>query len=159
MSGDYPNFKYSPGQEKFPDNWYKRNPVDAYTIPYLSVDAQAMALPHPQFFAVGGNTGQVNTFTGINPANLTGGVYTDGNILQGNNLICYGLELSLQEAPDFLSGLYSDVNSAQDALGTAINEATGALGCPKLNAINKGQFKQDFAKYPGYSKLKTGGTY
>lgn len=159
MSGDYPNFKYTPGYEAFPNNWYKRNPVDYYTIPYLSLDANTMALSHPQFFSVGGNTGKTNTFTGIDPANLTGGVYTDSNILEGNNLICYGLELSLQEAPDFLSGLYSDTNAAEDALGTAIDKATGALGCPKLNAINKGQFSSDFAQYPGYSKLKTGGTY
>jgi len=106
MSGDYPNFKYTPARESFPNNWYKRNPADYYTIPYLSTDSNMMAVSHPRFFSVGGNTGKTNIFTGIDPANLTGGVYTDSNILQGNNLTCYGLELSLQEARDFLPGLY-----------------------------------------------------
>lgn len=59
MSGDYPNFKYTPGYEAFPKNWYKRNPVDYYTIPYFAVDAVAMATAHPQFAAIGGNTGKV----------------------------------------------------------------------------------------------------
>ena len=118
-----------------------------------------MALAHPQFLSIGGNTGKVNTFLGIDPANLTGGVYTADNILQGNNAICYGLELSLQEAPDLLSGLYSDIDAATDALGTAINKATNGLGCPTLNNINKGQFAQDFAPFPGYTQLKSDGTY
>ena len=155
VTGDYPNFKYTPGYEAFPDNWYKRNPVDYYTIPYVAIDALSMAVEHPQFLSVGGNTGKVNTFTGVDPANLTGGVFTDSNLLQGNNLICFGLEASLQEAPDILSGLYSDISSAMDALGTAVNQATNGLGCPQLNEINKGQFSQ----YPGYTKLSSQGTY
>ena len=155
VTGDYPNFKYTPGYEAFPDNWYKRNPVDYYTIPYVAIDALSMAVEHPQFLSVGGNTGKVNTFTGVDPANLTGGVFTDSNLLQGNNLICFGLEASLQEAPDILSGLYSDVDSALDALGTAIDQATNGLGCPQLNEIDKSQFDQ----YPGYTKLSSQGTY
>lgn len=155
ITGDYPNFKYTPGYEAFPNNWYKRNPVDYYTIPYFSVDLNTMALEHPQFLSVGGNTGKVNTFTGIDPSNLTGGVYTDANLLQGNNLLCFGLEASLQEAPDILSGLYSDIDPAMDALGTAVDKATNGLGCPQLNAINKGQFSE----YPGYTQLSPQGTY
>lgn len=27
VTGDYPNFKYTPGYEKIPNNWYKRNSV------------------------------------------------------------------------------------------------------------------------------------
>ncbi len=118
-----------------------------------------MALQHPEFFSIGGNTGKTNTFTGIDPSNLTGGVYTASNLLQGNNLLCYGLELSLMEAPDILTGLYSDVDPAVDALGTAVDTATDALGCPTLNAINKDQFTSDFAPYPGYTKLSVAGTY
>ena len=150
---------YTPGYESIPNNWYKRNLVDYYTIPYLAMDAFSMARQYPQFISLGGNTGQTNTFVGVDPQNLTGGVYTSSNLLEGNNAICYGLELSLMESPDILSGLYSDDNAAVDALGTAIDEATGALGCPQLNAINKGQFASEFAQYPGYTKLSSTGTY
>lgn len=146
---------YKAGYERFPENWYKRHPLDAYTIPYLSVDTTVMALQHPEFLSIGGNTGQQNTFVGVDPGALTNGVYNAGTLLQGNNALCYGLEASLQEAPDLLSGLYSDVSAAMDKLGTAVQKATDALGCPKLNAIDKGQF----GKYPGFTKLKADGTY
>lgn len=159
ITGDYPNFQYTPGHESFPNNWYKRNPADDYTIPLALADLTSMALQHPEFASLGGNTGKPNTFTGIDPQNITGGVYTSSNLLQGNNLMCYVLELTLMEAPDLLSGLYSDVDPAVDELGTAINKATGALGCPQLNAINKGQFESDLARYPGYTKLSSTGTY
>jgi len=157
VTGDDPNFQYTPGHEAIPDNWYKRNLVDYYTIPYLSIDSNLKALAHPEFLSVGGNTGAPNTFTGIDPQNLTYGVYNAQTLLQGNNgICCFGLEASLQEAPDFLSGLYSDVNPAMDALGTAIDQATNGLGCPKLNAIDKAQF----GEFPGYSRLnKQTGSY
>ena len=118
-----------------------------------------MALQYPEFLSLGGNTGKTNSFTAIDPSNLTSGVFTTSNLLQGNNAICFGLEATLMEASDFLSGLYSDIDPAMDKLGTAINTATGALGCPQLNAINKGQFASDFAPYPGFTKLSTTGTY
>ncbi|KAL9616515.1 MAG: hypothetical protein Q9160_008631 [Pyrenula sp. 1 TL-2023] len=155
IEGTYPDFTYTPGHERIPDNWYKRNPVDYYTIPYFSVDLNAMALQHPEFLSVGGNTGTTNSFVGIDPANLTDGVFNAGNLLQGNNLICFGLQASLMEAPDLLSGLYSDIDPAVDKLGTAINQATDGLGCPQLNKIDKGQFE----RFPGYTKLKRDGTY
>ena len=155
ITGDYPNFEYTPGYEKIPDNWYKRNLIDYYTIQYLSEDNLDMSLEYPEFLSVGGNTGEVNTFTGVDPELLTEGVFTSQNLLVGNNAICFAIEASVMEAPDILSGLYSDVNPAMDALGTAVDAATGALGCPQLNAINKGQFNQ----FPGYTDLSTSGTY
>lgn len=155
MTGDYPNFKYTPGHERFPDNWYKRNPADYYSIPYFASDAIPMGFAHPQFFAIGGNTGTTNSFTGIDPANLTGGVYTSGNLFKGNNAFCYALEATIQETPDILSGLFTDIDPAMDLIGPYFTAATNSLGCPKLNYINK----QQFAKYPGYTKLKNDGTY
>jgi hypothetical protein len=52
------------------------------------------------------------------------------------------------QAPDILSGLFTDIDPSRDALGTAINSATNSLGCPKLNNIDKNQFN----KYPGYTQ-------
>jgi len=155
ITDDYPNFQYTAGHERIPDNWYKRNLVDYYTIPYLTEDALAMSAVYPEFLSVGGNTGKPNSFVGVDLQNLTGGVFSASNLLEGNNLACFGLEASLQEAPDILSGLYSDIDPAMDQLGTAVNQATNGLGCPVLNEIDKTQF----AKYPGYSNLKSDGTY
>ncbi|KAI4161935.1 MAG: hypothetical protein LQ342_004383 [Letrouitia transgressa] len=148
-------FSYSPGHERIPENWYTRHPTDSYTIPYLSVDTVSMALQHPEFLSVGGNTGTVNTFTGIDPEDLTQGVFNAQTLLQGNNALCFGFQAGLQEAPDILSGLFTDIDPAMDKLGAAVSKATDGLGCPELNAINKGQF----GKYPGWTRLRSDGTY
>jgi hypothetical protein len=79
---------------------------------------------------------------------LTGGVFNAATLTDGNNAFCYGLELTIQETPDILSGLFTDTDAALDKIGAAFNNATDSLGCPKLNNINKGQF----AKFPGYTK-------
>jgi hypothetical protein len=88
----------------FLDNWYKRNPVDYYTIPYFALDAAAMALEHPQFASLGGNTGTVNSFVGLDPANLTEGVFNADTLLEGNNALCYGFRVYGQQLPDILTG-------------------------------------------------------
>jgi len=147
ITGDDGNFKYTEGWERIPDNWYKRNVVDEYTIPYFSLDNLEMASQHPEFLSVGGNTGKVDTFTGIAPEDLTGGVFNGATLLEGNNLMCYATQLLVMQAPDIISGLFTDVDPSQDALGTELNKLTNSLGCPKLNNIDKNQFN----KYPGYT--------
>jgi hypothetical protein len=155
ITGDYPNFVYTAGHETFPDNWYKRNPADAYTIPYLSADALAMDIAYPEFLSVGGNQGAGNTFAGIEPETLTNSVYNTQLLLQGNNAMCFGLQASVMAAPDFLSGLYADIQPALTQLNNAVDAATAGLGCPTLESIDTSQF----SKFPGYSNLKIGGTY
>jgi hypothetical protein len=53
----------------------------------------------------------------VDVENLTGEVFSASNLLQGNKAICFGLEASLQEVLDILSGLYSDISSAMGLLG------------------------------------------
>lgn len=58
------------------------------------------------------------------------------------------------EASDILSGLDSDVDVVQDALGTAFDAATNSLAWSKLSDINKGRYSQ----FPGYTELSSTGT-
>ncbi|KAI0194251.1 hypothetical protein F4808DRAFT_474884 [Astrocystis sublimbata] len=155
ITGDYPNFKVTPGHEKFPDNWYKRNPADYYTIPYLVEDALAMQLQHPELLSVGGNLGKTDSFVGVDPADLTGGVFNAGTLLEGNNAFCFATELVVQAAPDILSGLFKDVTSALNKLTSAVNVATSGLSCPQLTSIDKSKLQQ----FPGYTRLKSSGQY
>lgn len=38
ITGDKPSdFKWTPGHEKIPDNWYRRNTLDAYVSYYFAV--------------------------------------------------------------------------------------------------------------------------
>ncbi|KAF2228837.1 Cloroperoxidase [Viridothelium virens] len=154
ITGEDGDFTYTPGHERIPDNWYTRHPVDAYTIPYFSLDAVAQLVKYPEFGSIGGNTGTTNSFVGIDPSNLTSGVYSASNLAEGNNLLCYALELTTQETPDLLSGLFTDISAAQDQIGSALNNATNSLGCPQLNSINKDQFSQ----FPGYTQAYDGYT-
>lgn len=144
-----------PGYERIPENWYTRNLLDPHTLVGLSLDTVTMALEHLEFLAVGGNTGEVDTFTGLDPDDLTGGVFNAATLLEENNALCFALELTIQATPDILSGLFTDIDAAEDLLGTVINTATDTLGCPVLNEIDKGQFNQ----FPGYTQLATNGTY
>ncbi|KAK5118162.1 hypothetical protein LTR85_008142 [Meristemomyces frigidus] len=154
ITGDDGDFTYTPGHERIPDNWYTRNALDQYTIPYLTMDNVEMILQHIEFASIGGNTGTTNSFVGLDIENLTSGVYSADTLTQGNNAICLGMELTIQATPDILSGLFLDTNAAADKIGSAFNKVTKSLGCPQLNAVGKGQF----AQFPGYTKDYSGYT-
>lgn len=72
ITGSPGKFVWTEGYEKIPNNWYKRAIGDEYTIPFFLTDVLAAAAEYPQFLSIGGNTGKVNTFTGIDPKDLTG---------------------------------------------------------------------------------------
>ena len=156
----FTNLPPSPGYESIPTNWYKRSPTDPYDIPFLAADALYQASQYPQFGSIGGNTGRTNTFTGIDPSNLTAGVYNSASLLQGNNLMCYGLRASLQQGPVILSAIYKDATAAITKLGQAFAPVLQTLACPELVQANEAQFDGMFAPFPGYAKLKKAtGTY
>lgn len=148
VTGEDGSFVYNRGHERIPDNWYTRNVIDAYTIPYLNLDTTNMLLQHPEFASIGGNTGTVDSFVGVDPNDLTGGVFNAATLAQNNNFFCYAMQLTIQGVPDIISGLFTDTNAAVDKLGSALNAATNSLGCPKLNNVDKDQFKQ----FPGYTQ-------
>lgn len=155
ITGDDNNLQYTPGAERIPENWYKRAIGDEYTIPFYSTDLNAAALAHPEFLQIGGNTGTTNSFTGVDPSDLTGGVYNSQNLLTGNNLACFGFQAAAQLSPDLLKGLLSDVTGAVAQITDALGNSLNALGCPTLQKIDDTQF----SKFPGWSKLKSDGSY
>ncbi|KAH0340818.1 Cloroperoxidase, partial [Aureobasidium melanogenum] len=155
ITGEDGNFTYTPGHERIPENWYTRNQADPYDLLYLNVDLVDQLLQHLEFASIGGNTGTNNSFVGIDPEELTNGVFNAATLTQGNNAMCYGLQLVVQELPDLLSGVVTNLASAVNQVSSAFGNATEKLGCPKLTQINQDQFN----KYPGYTKLKSDGTY
>ncbi|GAM90122.1 hypothetical protein ANO11243_081620 [Dothideomycetidae sp. 11243] len=148
ITGNDGNFKYNPGYEKIPDNWYTRNAADPYTIPYLEADALDAGLQHPEFLIPGGNTGTNNSYLGVNPSDLSGGVINAGNLLTGDNAFCLAYQATVESLPDMLSGLVSSVAADVAKLTASFNSAFGSLSCPKITNIDESQF----SKYPGYVK-------
>ena len=148
VTGEPGSFKYNPGYERIPDNWYKRAIGDEYTIPYLITDILAYAAQFPEILNVGGNTGTVNSFTGVDIGSLTGGVYNAQTLTQGNNLQCFIYQFLAQASPDLLNGVWVDPTSALGKLDGILSSLTSGLACPQLKSVDLSQF----GKYPGYTR-------
>ncbi|KAI9050843.1 hypothetical protein LZ554_004962 [Drepanopeziza brunnea f. sp. 'monogermtubi'] len=146
ITGESGNFQWTEGHERIPENWYKRALGDEYTLPFFVADVIAAALAYPKFASVGGNTGTVDSFTGLDLADLTGGVFNTATLFQGNNLACFVFQAAVQFLPDAFQGIVTGIlGSALDRLATEVNGILAPLNCPKLNEVNMDQF----AKYPG----------
>ena len=77
-----------------------------------------MAAVVPEAVSVGGNTGEVNTFTGVDLGNITGGAYQTSDLTNPTKFVCYFYELTLAITPDFLRS---------EALGSALAGALNLL--------------------------------
>ncbi|CAE6341219.1 unnamed protein product [Rhizoctonia solani] len=143
VSGSGNNLTYQRGYERIPDNWYKR-PID-YSIPLYAVDLLYAGLKHPEFLSIGGNTGKVNSFAGVNIGNITGGVYNSVNLLEGNNLVCFAFQAAQQAMPDVLKGIMGDLTAALGLWTTKLVPILSGLGCPQLTKYDGSVF----GTYPG----------
>ena len=75
ITGPDSNLIYTPGAERIPENWYKRAPDDLYEAPFSAADILTIVSQHPELAALGGNTGTVNSFTGLSVTNLTVSIF------------------------------------------------------------------------------------
>ncbi|QRV90120.1 peroxidase family 2 domain protein [Ceratobasidium sp. AG-Ba] len=105
VSGTSNNLIYEKGYERIPDNWYRRQIGNDYGVVPFVLDILRIAEQVPEILKIGGNTGKVNSFVGVDIANITGGVYNLQNLLEGNNLACFVYQTFQMDAPDILSGL------------------------------------------------------
>ena len=87
---------------------------------------------------VGGNTGKPNTFTGVNIADLTGGVYNAKTLLEGNNAMCFAFQFVQFASPDILDGLLGNVLLAVRKLTTVLDPILASLGCPEAAKFDMG---------------------
>ena len=72
MTGtDGNHLTYTHGGERIPENWYTFAPETPYASPPFFEDFATIIQQHPELLAFGGNTGTVNSFTGLDIQNLT----------------------------------------------------------------------------------------
>ena len=144
ISGPRNNFVYTPGWERIPDNWYRRS--TPYGLVETTADIVATGLSYPYIVAVGGNTGRVNTFTGVNLGLLTGGVFNGATLLQNNNLICFLLQTARFATPDLITGpgilpnLLAPVVAAVNNLVGTLTGTLNLFSCPNLRTFDKSVF-------------------
>lgn len=158
VTGEKGSYKWASGQERIPENvgitsillvfyanlhhkWYRRVIGDEYTIAAFTAEAVSIELANPELIRLGGNTGQPNTFTGVNIDDLTGNVFNAQTILEGNNLMCLAFVSALQGAPDILGGLVGNVLVAVTKLTNALNPILAQLNCPEVTKYDATLFK------------------
>ncbi|KAH7399990.1 hypothetical protein BKA64DRAFT_670896 [Cadophora sp. MPI-SDFR-AT-0126] len=149
VSGPENALVYTAGHERIPLNWYRRPSNNKLGLVNGLSDLAVTATRFPELISIGGNTGTVNSFVGINPADVSGGVFNATNLLQGNNLACFILQAIQAATPSLLSGLVNalGLSNALTLLNNAINPVKSTMACPLMATFNTGAF----AQFPGAS--------
>lgn len=89
-------------------------------------------------YSIGGNTGTVNSFTGVDIANLTGGVINAATLLEGNNLLCLVFEVVKTVSPNLLSGIWATLAQPLELITNAIDTPLLNLSCPAFKDLQIG---------------------
>ena len=156
VAGNYLSFTWLKGQERIPTNWYRRPSSVPYSIPNAFLDLSINFAAYPGSFRLGGNTNGVNTYTGVDLGDLTGGAYQASDLLNLNtsNAACFYVQLVQALIPDAASGgiLGGTLAAILNLVNNFIDPITTGLTCAAF-----GKYKKSlFGKYPGYSYRPTG---
>lgn len=147
VTGTPGNFVHTRGHERMPLNWYRRPTADAHSIPEVLNDLVVNNGAYPGILRFGGNTGETDTFTGIDTESLTNGAFNAETLLQGNNLACFFLQASLAGLPN---GTAPELGVLGSVLGYALNiigPLQEKLECPELGQLDNSLFNA----FPGAS--------
>ena len=145
------SLKYTFGSERIPDNWYKRSEQDPWTLTDILVSTSQQCASYPSNCQVGGNTGTVNSFSGVDLGDISGGFINAATDLQDpQRLGCFISQTIQADTPSFLSGVFNGalLSQATGMIQTKLLPALAGLGdCPNVPA-GKAQGEWD-AKFPG----------
>lgn len=146
------SLSYTPGHERIPENWFPRQ--TPYTILDFNAAEAALLVKQPELLSVGGNTGEVNSFAGIDVGDLTGGVFNAANLLEGNNLVCFALEVVKFAGPNSLSSALKTLSEPIELLGKIVAPLVD-LSCPVFEDLTVGGtnfWDHAMQSYPGANK-------
>ncbi|KAJ4336751.1 hypothetical protein N0V87_005142 [Didymella glomerata] len=153
VSGDAPGqFVHNRGQERIPDNWYKRPFSNAYNIPEVLLDVQTNNAMYPGIVRIGGNIGTTNSFAGVDLTDLTGGAFNAGDLADGNKAACFLLQASMAGLPDISNSLLGAVGSVLGWATQQLGPLSSKFGCPQLATFDNQLFNQ----FPGASYKGSG---
>lgn len=126
-----------------------------YSLVSLNLDLVAWSLKHPSLLSVGGNTGTVNSFAGVDTTDLLGGLVNLSTLLEGNNLICFTLEVVKTFAPNSLSSLFKTLEKPLSLVTDTLAAPLLDLGCPEYKDLEAGGsdlFSELLDRFPGAKK-------
>ncbi|KAK6863781.1 oxidase [Apiospora arundinis] len=144
---------YKKGWEQIPANWY-RIAAD-YGLVQTNLDLVDWIVQHPVLASVGGNLGRVNSYAGVNVEDVTGGVLNATSLLEGNNLMCFVLQVVKTFAPNSASSLFKTLEAPLKLVNDAVLNPLLDLSCPAFKDLSMDG--KDFLtglmdKYPGAAK-------
>ena len=130
------------GQERIPNNWYRRNNANLYNVALVSSDFSIIENKYPVLRTKGCNQGRVNSYTALDPSALTSGVYTAVSAIA--NPGCYFSQVLNAK----ITSLFGLSSSQIQQLQTALRPLTSQFGnCPQITRPNFTQL----LSCPGYS--------
>ncbi|SPO27775.1 uncharacterized protein UTRI_10184 [Ustilago trichophora] len=152
--------KYTPGHERLLPSWTRRPLGATFGLDDIVLTLLHAASIDPSLLSVGGNAGKVNTFTGVDVGNLTGGVYNLETLLKDPQaLACYLYQIGIEQlVPTQINVLYKVTGQALDFVGkylTAPWKKLATAGGNPCDSFNS-NIAQQYSKYPG-SKIERNG--
>ncbi len=154
VTGDYPNFEWQPGQERIPDNWYTRPTTAPYSLPAAFLDLAVDWAAYPATLTIGGNSNGVNTFTGIDLADLTGSAYHTADLLDPSKAKCFYAQLVQALVPEnsLLGAVTGELADVLSLLSKYVKPITKGLGCKPLKKFSQ----TPLSSFPGFKYRPTG---
>lgn len=149
--------KYAYGKDRIPENWYRRSHKNPWTLVDILLAVASQCLAFPSTCKVGGNTGEVNSFDGVDLGDVSGGLFNSITDLQDpKRLACFISQNIQAEAPSSLEKLLTGA-ALKQAL-EKIAPAVALLGeCPNMPpGKSVGQYG---AKFPGAASRDKGRGY
>ncbi|UZJ55931.1 hypothetical protein CBS101457_005251 [Exobasidium rhododendri] len=155
---------YTPGHERLITSW-KRRPLAAT----FGLDDIALTLLHaasidPSLISVGGNAGKVNTFTGLDAGNLTGGAFNTAQLLQDPQAFaCYLYQIGIEElVPTQLNLLYKETGQVLNFISENLTKpwqsfaTAGNNPCDTFNGATN--ITAAYDQFPGSTVVRDGET-
>jgi hypothetical protein len=150
VTGEPGNFQYKKGWERIPDGFVK-TPVD-WGIVQFNLILLDWITKWPGFASIGGNTGTVNSFAGFDLGDPVTGLKNVPNFLEGNNLMCFALQLVKTAAPNYTSTIWATLGQPLNLLMKTLDASLLSLACPGWDLLTKDGtplWEKLQEKYPG----------
>ncbi|KAF7193679.1 Dothistromin biosynthesis peroxidase dotB [Pseudocercospora fuligena] len=153
VTGSGSNLTYQKGWERIPENFYKV-PLD-WGLVQFNLDLVSWTLQYPQLASIGGNLGSVNSFAGVDLSDPVGGLLNLSNLLEGNNLLCFALQIVKLAAPSYTNNVFATLTKPLTLILDALAAPILSLSCPSWDALTEGG--EDWLsglqqKFPGANK-------
>ncbi|KAJ8117814.1 heme-thiolate peroxidase [Boeremia exigua] len=87
---------------------------------------------------IGGNTGTVNSFSGLDLHNITGGLLSSASLLEDNNLLCFVFQVLKTFTPNSLSPLLASLAFPISLVTDVLAAPLLSLACPAWEDLTEG---------------------